>query len=138
MTTLMFSGYALGGILARPSSGCSSCPYGWQSVFFVAGAPLLLIPLHLDLPARGRRPPSSGPQDSRPALLARVEPSLPPPPATISVVATGNQERDLGRALFPGRPRPRQPLMFWVAFFSCLLMVYARSALAAKLDGKAG
>ena len=47
MTTLMFSGYALGGILAAVLGKQLIGDYGWQSVFIAAGAPLVLIPFIL-------------------------------------------------------------------------------------------
>ncbi len=47
MTTLMFSGYALGGILAAWLGKQLIGEHGWQSVFIAAGAPVLLIPFIL-------------------------------------------------------------------------------------------
>lgn len=47
MTTLMFSGYAFGGILAAVLGKQLIGEHGWQSVFIAAGAPVLLIPFIL-------------------------------------------------------------------------------------------
>ena len=47
MTTLMFSGYAVGGILAAAIGKQFIDQFGWQIVFFAAGAPVLLIPFIL-------------------------------------------------------------------------------------------
>ena len=47
MVTLMFSGYAVGGILAALLGKQLIETYGWQSVFFAAGLPVLLIPFIL-------------------------------------------------------------------------------------------
>ena len=44
MTTVMFSGYAVGGILAAALGKQFIIEYGWQVVFFAAGFPILLIP----------------------------------------------------------------------------------------------
>ena len=44
MTTVMFSGYAIGGILAAVLGKQFIGDYGWQFVFIAAGAPVLLIP----------------------------------------------------------------------------------------------
>ena len=47
MVTLMFSGYAVGGMLAALLGKGMIEAYGWSSVFLAAGLPVLLIPLIL-------------------------------------------------------------------------------------------
>ena len=47
MVTLMFSGYAVGGMLAALLGKGLIETYGWQSVFIAAGVPVLLIPFIL-------------------------------------------------------------------------------------------
>jgi AAHS family benzoate transporter-like MFS transporter len=47
MVTLMFSGYAVGGMLAAILGKGLIEQYGWQSVFLAAGVPVLLIPFVL-------------------------------------------------------------------------------------------
>ena len=47
MVTLMFSGYAVGGMLAALLGKGMIEAYGWQSVFLAAGVPVLLIPFIL-------------------------------------------------------------------------------------------
>ena len=47
MVTLMFSGYAVGGMLAAVLGKGLIETYGWQSVFLAAGLPVLLIPFIL-------------------------------------------------------------------------------------------
>ncbi len=47
MVTLMFSGYAVGGMLAAVVGKGLIESYGWQSVFLAAGLPVLLIPVIL-------------------------------------------------------------------------------------------
>src|SRR4030095_14292957 len=60
LVTLMFSGYAVGGIVAALLGKGLIEAYGWQSVFFAAGLPVILIPFILkSLP------------ESMPFLLAR-------------------------------------------------------------------
>ena len=60
LVTLMFSGYAVGGVLAALLGKGLIESYGWQSVFFAAVLPVLLIPFILkSLP------------ESMPFLLAR-------------------------------------------------------------------
>ena len=47
MVTLMFSGYAVGGMLAALLGKGLIETYGWSSVFLAAGLPVLLIPFIL-------------------------------------------------------------------------------------------
>jgi AAHS family benzoate transporter-like MFS transporter len=47
MVTLMFSGYAVGGMLAALLGKGMIESHGWQSVFLAAGVPVLLIPFIL-------------------------------------------------------------------------------------------
>eukprot|EP01032_Pedospumella_encystans_P002052 gene2052-2401_t len=47
MVTLMFSGYAVGGMLAALLGKGLIETYGWSSVFLAAGVPVLLIPFIL-------------------------------------------------------------------------------------------
>src|SRR5881296_1685692 len=47
MVTLMFSGYAVGGMLAALLGKGLIETYGWQSVFIAAGLPVLLVPFIL-------------------------------------------------------------------------------------------
>ena len=51
MVTVMFSGYAVGGILAALIGKQFIELYGWQSVFIAAGAPVLLIPFIMKIDA---------------------------------------------------------------------------------------
>ena len=44
MVTLMFSGYAIGGMVAAILGKGLIASYGWESVFFAAGLPVLLVP----------------------------------------------------------------------------------------------
>ena len=79
LVTLMFSGYAVGGIVAALLGKGLIETYGWQSVFFAAGLPVLLIPFILkSLPesmpfllARGRL-------EELKHIAAKLEPSYRP------------------------------------------------------------
>jgi AAHS family benzoate transporter-like MFS transporter len=139
MVTLMFSGYAVGGMLAALLGKGLIEAYGWQSVFLAAGVPVLLIPFVL------KTMPESMPfliRESRfdelRALLARMEPSYRPD-STDSFQLPGTDKAGgapIGKLFQDGRGF--STLMFWVAFFMCLFMVYALSSWLAKLMAGAG
>jgi AAHS family benzoate transporter-like MFS transporter len=139
LVTLMFSGYAVGGMIAAILGKGLIEAYGWQSVFLAAGLPLLLIPVILrSLP------------ESMPFLLARgddeglrrIVSKLAPDhrwSATdrFAVPAEDKAGSAPIRHLFQ-EGRGFSTIMFWVAFFMCLFMVYALSSWLTKLMAAAG
>ncbi|WP_027476621.1 MFS transporter [Curvibacter gracilis] len=139
MVTLMFSGYAVGGMLAAVVGKGLIESYGWQSVFLAAGLPVLLIPVIL------KSLPESMPyliktqQVARlQALAARLDPGFRPQPDDSFDLP--RQDRDasapIGKLFQDGRGF--STVMFWVAFFMCLFMVYALSSWLTKLMAGAG
>lgn len=139
MTTLMFSGYALGGILAAVLGKQLIGDYGWQSVFVAAGAPLLLIPFIL------KTMPESLPyliahhDDSHlREIVQRIEPSLKLGADDEFVVPASGKGAGVPIAKLFQDGRGLSTLMFWVAFFTGLFMIYALSSWLTKLMAMAG
>jgi len=138
MVTLMFSGYAVGGIIAAILGKGLIESYGWQSVFFAAALPVLLVPFILaTMP------------ESMPFLLVRgriaelkkiaafLDPSYRAQDDDRFSVGTGNAPRaSMGQLFNDGRGF--STIMLWVAFFNCLFMVYALSSWLTKLMATAG
>jgi AAHS family benzoate transporter-like MFS transporter len=139
LVTLMFSGYAVGGIVAALLGKGLIEAYGWQSVFLAAAMPVLLIPFILkSLPesmpfllARGRH-------DELMRIAAKLEPTYRPG-ATDRLAVPAEDKADSApiRHLFADG-RGFSTVMFWVAFFTCLFMVYALSSWLTKLMAGAG
>ncbi len=138
LVAIMFSGYAVGGMLSA-GLGIYMLPnFGWQSLFFVAIIPLLLLPVILRfLPesvgflVRDQREDEAG------RMLARVEPSFRAQPGDRFVIeAAKGQKGSLGQLFTEGRLL--STVSFWVAFFCCLLMVYALGSWLPKLMNSAG
>jgi len=139
MTTLMFSGYALGGILAAVLGKQLIGDYGWQSVFVAAGAPLLLIPFIL------KSMPESLPyliahHDDRHLreIVQRIEPSLKLSAEDQFVVPPSAKGAGAPIARLFQEGRGVSTLMFWVAFFTGLFMIYALSSWLTKLMAMSG
>lgn len=112
--------------------------HGWQSVFYVAGIPLLLPLIMKFLPESVGFMVKQGRTQEAADVLSRVQPGSKLKAgeqleAAAAGKAKGGNVLDLfreGRAL--------QTLMLWVAFFCCLLMVYALASWLPKLMTKAG
>jgi len=139
LVALVFAGYAVGGVLVAVIGKQLIADYGWQSTFFVAALPLLLIPFMLKalpesvpfLVQRGRN------EDLR-RIAARVAPHQAiEPDAQFLVAAVDRQSKAPVLALFRDR-RGFSTLMIWIAFFFGLFMVYALSSWLTKLLALAG
>ncbi|MGN8140208.1 MFS transporter [Pseudomonas sp. 22105] len=139
LMTLMCCGYALGSMLAALLGKQLLLSHGWQSVFFVAATPLLLIPFIL------RYMPESlafvlRKQGSQ-ALLAsvqRLRPDLQLSADCEFVLPEVDQRSgdSVGRLFSEGRAF--STLMFWVAGIAGLFVLYALSSWLVKLMSLAG
>lgn len=138
LVAIMFSGYSVGGMLSAGLGIVLLPNFGWQSVFYVAVIPLLLLPLILKfLPESVGFMLRQGREDEARQVLQRIEPSFVPQAGDVfskaALKADGAPVVQLfrdGRAL--------STLMLWVAFFCCLLMVYALNSWLPKLMASAG
>lgn len=139
LVTLMFSGYAIGGMLAAILGKGMLETLGWQSVFLAAGLPVLLIPFIL------RSMPESMPfllkskrLEQLKAIAARMNPDYRPAAGDCFTLPMRDKAAGaaLGRLFREGRGF--STAMFWIAFFMCLFMVYALSSWLTKLMAAAG
>ncbi|RQT72133.1 MFS transporter [Burkholderia cepacia] len=139
LVTLMFSGYSVGGMLAAVMGKGMIDAHGWQSVFVAAGAPVLLVPLLMkwmpeSLPFLIRH----GRTDELARIAQRLDPAYRRQPGDCYVVPrvdhTGNAPV---RQLFDDG-RGFSTVMFWIACFICLFMVYALSSWLTRLMAGAG
>ncbi|WP_462381326.1 MFS transporter [Pseudomonas sp. Marseille-QA0892] len=137
LVAVMFSGYSLGGMLSA-GVGIYMLPrFGWEAMFFAAIIPLALLPLVWRyLPESVGFLVRQGRQDEARALLQRVEPSAQLDGTQLvvpDVSAKGTPVLELFR-----EQRALRTLMIWLAFFCCLLMVYALGSWLPKLMANAG
>ncbi|WP_157271203.1 MFS transporter [Azohydromonas aeria] len=139
MVTLMFSGYAVGGMLAAVLGKGLIESWGWQSVFFAAVLPVALIPFILkSLPESMPFLLKQGRHEELKAIVARLDPGLRPTAADrFALPAVDKADSAPVRHLFQDG-RGFSTVMFWIAFFMCLFMVYALSSWLTKLMAGAG
>ncbi|MDR6535245.1 aromatic acid/H+ symport family MFS transporter [Variovorax soli] len=139
LVTLMFSGYAVGGIIAAILGKSLIERYGWQSVFFAAGLPMLLIPLILkSLPESMPFLLATGRTDALKTIASKLDPGYQPLATDrFAVPAEDKADRAPIKHLF-GEGRGFSTVMFWIAFFMCLFMVFALSSWLTKLMASAG
>lgn len=139
MVTLMFSGYAVGGMLAAVLGKSFLETYGWQAVFFAAAAPLVTIPFILkSLPESLAYLLKAQRLDDLKSVAQRIDPSYAPTAKDqFTRTQAGESAGASVRQLFT-EGRGLSTLMFWVTFFMCLFMAYALSSWLVKLMASAG
>jgi AAHS family benzoate transporter-like MFS transporter len=138
LMALMFSGYSLGGMLAA-TAGIFMLPrFGWSSMFFLAAIPLLLLPFIVYwLPESIGFLVRQGRDEQARALLKRLSPQTPIEAGDLLVLSASKGKGASVLELFRHGLAVRTAAL-WVAFFCCLLMVYALSSWLPKLMAGAG
>jgi AAHS family benzoate transporter-like MFS transporter len=138
LVAIMFSGYSVGGMLAA-GVGIYMLPrFGWESMFFAAAIPLLLLPLILwKLPESVGFLLRQGRHEQARAMLQKIQPGLHTDAADQLHMS---DSKGKGVAVFElfRDGRALRTLCLWLAFFCCLLMVYALSSWLPKLMANAG
>ncbi|WP_291369016.1 MULTISPECIES: MFS transporter [unclassified Acinetobacter] len=139
LVTTMFSGYAVGGIMAALCGSWFAPSFGWKIMFFIAGIPLLFVPLFWKfLPESLTFLVKEQKMNEARRFIKRVEPTADVRADTELVLATGDQTHSASvKALFSENRAPGT-FLFWVAFFMCLLMLYALGSWLPKLMMAAG
>lgn len=139
LVAVMFSGYAIGGMTSALLGAWLVADYGWKIMFYLAGTPLLLLPLLWKfLPESLMFLTKKGETEQVRTFVQKIAPEqniVPNTQFVLNEVMAGD-EAPL-RALFQ-QGRTFSTLMFWVAFFMCLLMVYALGSWLPKLMIQAG
>lgn len=138
--TLMFSGYAIGGMAAAFLGSILVPIYGWKIMFLIAGIPLVvLLPLMKVLPESidflVRRKQTQTVQK----FLSKMEPSYTYQKDDVFVLSSSNQQTANApvKEIFSGG-RAFSTVMFWCSIFMTLIMVYALGNWLPKLMIEAG
>lgn len=138
LVAVMFSGYSLGGMLSAGVGIVMLPRFGWESMFFAATVPLLLLPVILRyLPESIGFLVRQGRYAQARELLARVEPGHVFAP-TDELLLSETKGAGVSVLELFREGRLLRTLCLWVAFFCCLLMVYALSSWLPKLMASAG
>ena len=137
LSAVMFSGYAIGGMLSAVLGIWIVPQFGWQVMFYLAVIPLLLLPLiWTQLPDSVAFLVRQGKIAEARKVLAALTGKPLPDDAELAVHQPQKTEQSLA-ALFSNN-RALSTLMFFQAFFMCLLMVYGLGSWLPKLMTMAG
>jgi AAHS family benzoate transporter-like MFS transporter len=138
LVAIMFCGYPLGGMLSA-GVGIYVLPrFGWEVMFYAAALPLAVLPLiYWRLPESVGFLLRQGRVAQARSVLLRVDPARQLSADDELQVGVA----DCGKASFVElfrHGRATSTLMLWLAFFCCLLMIYALSSWLPKLMASAG
>ena len=138
LVTGMFSGYAMGGIMAALLGTWLTPSFGWQIMFWIAGIPLLVLPLlFIFLPESLAFLVKQQKTEKALAIVQKLSPEDKVTPQTVLVFNESKVPAASLSALFKQGRLPGT-LLFWLAFFMCLLMLYALGSWLPKLMMAAG
>lgn len=139
LVTTMFSGYAMGGIMAALFGSWFTPSFGWQIMFFIAGFPLLLLPFAWKyLPESLTFLVKVNRLDEARRMLRSIAPDQ---------VCESSTKLELSEVIVPGgttvkalyqQGRGPGTALFWLCFFMCLLTLYALGSWLPKLMMAAG
>ncbi|WP_284879355.1 MFS transporter [Acinetobacter variabilis] len=139
LVALMFSGYAIGGMTSALLGAWLVPQFGWKIMFLLAGTPLLFLPiLWKYLPESLMYLTNKQQTAEAQNIIQKISPTQIIGSDTqfvLNEVQKGD-EAPL-KALFQ-QGRTFSTFMFWLAFFMCLLMVYALGSWLPKLMIQAG
>lgn len=139
LVTIVFAGYSVGGIFVALTGKQLIENYGWQSVFFLAITPLILIPLILksmpeSLPALIKK----GRTDEIRRIVSKILPNTRFSGDDEFVVPAEDRATSAPVAKLFTEGRAFSTIMIWTAFFMGLFMVYALSTWLTKLMAMSG
>lgn len=132
--TIMGCGYAVGGVLAAVIGKQFIESYGWQSVFLAAGAPIILIPFILKyMPESLMFLTRPGKEKELEKVMSAIRPDLKFRDFRNFVSSGGSATKSASVKLIFQEGRGFSSLMLWIAFISCLFVLYALSSWLVKL-----
>ena len=139
LVALMFSGYAIGGMTSALLGAWLVPEFGWKIMFYIAIIPLVALPLIWKfLPESLMYLTNKKEIEQTRSIVQKISPRQQLNGDTEFVLneVTKGDEAPV-KALFQ-QGRMFSTFMFWIAFFMCLLMVYALGSWLPKLMIQAG
>ena len=139
LVTTMFSGYAVGGVMAALFGAWFTPSFGWQIMFFIAGVPLLLLPLIWKfLPESLTFLVKTEKSEQAKGILQRISPTTEIHQHSVLALSEIKIQESATVASLFKQGRTGSTLLFWLAFFMCLLTLYALGSWLPKLMMAAG
>ncbi|MCC8961383.1 MFS transporter [Bradyrhizobium sp. Pear76] len=139
IVTLMFTGFAFGAAMAAEMSKGLIAAYGWQVMFQAAGLSIVLVPFILMLlPESMQFLVKAGRTEELEKTVAAFAPDFQLQADDQYVLPTSDKVDGAPMQRLFREGRGFSTIMFWVATFMCLLIVYANASWLPKLMISAG
>ncbi|MEX3954145.1 MFS transporter [Paraburkholderia sp. EG287B] len=139
LTTVMYSGYAIGGVVAAVLGKVLIAEHGWQAVFIAAGPPVLLIPFVLKSMPESLSYLVARRDDRRlRAVVRRLQPGIRLEQRLDFRVSEEDRAVGVAVARLFQEGRGMSTVIFWIAIFNGLFMVYSLSTWLTKLMAMSG
>ncbi|RLA05715.1 MAG: MFS transporter [Gammaproteobacteria bacterium] len=125
MVSVMYMGFAAGGIIGSVAAKVLIESYGWQSIFYFGGVlPLLLVPFLVRfMPESMHYLVKRGDGSAQIAQqLSRINPTVSYPPQSRFTLAEAAANTRISLLFAPDRLR--NTIMLWIAFFINLLVLF--------------
>jgi AAHS family benzoate transporter-like MFS transporter len=133
LITIMFSGIATGGILSVLVGIFLIPHFGWQAVFYFGIIPILALPFILkSLPESINYLIKNGKSSEAKATLSKFDPTFHLDENSVLEIPEMVLNQTNVADLFK-KKRLLSTLMFWLAFFMCLLVIYGINSWLPKL-----
>lgn len=138
LVSIVLCGYSFGGMLA-PALGIQFIPrLGWESVFYFAGILLFLIPiLYKCLPESISFLLAKGKTDEMRRILQQIDPSQKFS-EDVKFERTDAKETGFIVSKLFSNNLGLSTILFWIAYFMCLLMIYGLNTWLPNLMMKTG
>ncbi|RQR33326.1 MFS transporter [Burkholderia sp. Bp9142] len=139
VTTIMYSGYGLGAILAAVLGKLLLVDYGWQAVFFAAAPPVVLIPCVLRWMPDSLTHLIANRDDSLlRAIVRRLRPDMDIEKSAVFLQPGDNRTSGVPIARLFQEGRSASTVLFWAAIITGLFMVYSLITWLTKLMAMSG
>ena len=138
LVALMFSGYAIGGMTSALLGAWLVPQFGWKIMFYIACIPFIALPIIWKfLPESLMYLTNKGETTKVHSIVSKIAPEQDFSNTQFILNEVSKGDEAPLKALFQ-QGRTFSTFMFWVAFFMCLLMVYALGSWLPKLMIQAG
>ncbi|MGO4890381.1 MFS transporter [Anaerobacillus sp. MEB173] len=138
LVSIVLCGYSVGGMMAPTLSIFLIPQFGWEIIFWIAGIPLLLLPImYKQIPETPNFLILKGRNQELSKMLTKVNPGFTYSKSVQFEMRTFTENGSSVGQLFKNK-RGLSTSMIWVTFFMSLLMIYGLNTWLPKLMFEAG
>ncbi|MDR7079409.1 AAHS family benzoate transporter-like MFS transporter [Neobacillus niacini] len=139
LVSMMFSGYSVGGVLAAGIGLVIIEPFGWRALFLVGGIPLLALPfMYKTLEESPKFLIAHNKKEELSKIIQKLDPGYKFNNSHTFVMGVKEEEKGAPIINLFRNNRAFSTVVYWIAFFMCLLMIYGLNTWLPQLMKGAG